>query len=80
MYKKRKDSYTECGSYLLISPLHRLQVVKERTETTAALKYHGAEAPEVDSDRVRLVLKQLRSLDVKKALHLNIAHLINANI
>lgn len=50
----------------VFSPLHGLQVVQERTEAAAALKDHGAEAPVVYGNAVRLVLKQLRRLQKQK--------------
>lgn len=43
-------------------PLHRLEVVKERTETTTAFKHHGAKAPVVHSNCVWLIFKQFRRL------------------
>ena len=47
-------------------PLDGLQIVQERPEATAALKHHGAEAPVVHSDGVRLRLKQLWGLRGEK--------------
>lgn len=44
------------------SPLNRLEVVQEGTETTAALKHHGPEAPVVHGNSVRLILKEFGRL------------------
>lgn len=49
-------------AYQVILPLHRLEVVQKWTETTTAFKDHGAKAPVVDGDSVRLIFKELRGL------------------
>lgn len=49
------------------SPLYRLEVVQKRPETATAFKQHGAEAPVVHGNGVRLILKELRRLRGKDA-------------
>lgn len=44
------------------SPLHWLEVVQKWTETATAFKQHGAKAPVVHGNSVRLILKKLRCL------------------
>lgn len=58
------DPHTQ---FEVILPLHRLPVVQKRTEAAAAFKNHRAKAPIVYSNRVWLVVKQLRSLQTNRS-------------
>lgn len=50
------------------SPLHWLEVVQKWTEAATAFKQHGAKAPVVHGNSVRLSLKKFRRLQTNRFL------------